>query len=159
MRSPPFRSCGFPGAQARLLSSLGRTGIQRGRGGGITVAAVRLPGWLPRCKPHPGKPPPPGQTGTVGPLLLSSAAGLPSPSHPAGTLCASLWDSGSHCCLPRWLLGRCVLRSGWAEGPGRLCLWLPAAGSMGWPQVSGSRNPGDDTVPVPTQSTSRWSSW
>lgn len=135
-------SCGFLGAESGLLSPLGRTGGQTGRrrwhhGGG----SVRL-SWFALS-------PPPGQTGTVGHLLLSPGAGLLSPSHTAGSLCAGLWDSRPCRYLQGFWEGECreVARSsaqvGLAPGCQQLAAW---AG----PRSSESRNPGD-AVPVPTQ--------
>lgn len=48
---PPFQEPRPPGTQPGLLSALGRMGVQRGRGVASQVAAVRLPGWLRRCRP------------------------------------------------------------------------------------------------------------
>lgn len=108
-------------------------GEGRGGGGGIVGGGSVTLAWFHHEKPPALEAP-------------STRADWDSGSPLAGTLC--LWDNGSRCCLPHWLLGKCVLRSAQAECPGRLGPWLPGAGSGDRPQLLRIQHPGD-AMPIP----------
>ena len=109
-------STGYPALWERQVAG----GGGRGGGGGIVGGGSVTLAWFHHEKPPALEAP-------------SARADWDSGSPLAGTLC--LWDNGSHCWLPHWLLGKCVLRSAQAECPGRLGPWLPGAGSGDRPQL------------------------